>query len=148
MENIDNGKHQFADRFLSLGYQEGMLVEHSVFWDLFGLEEPRGMVDAEEHKKNMFRFMGMMDLLQRELLSLGYDLQNRWGEGYYLVPFQDRPRKLANDSLKMIRKGIREGQLRAESIRHPEQLVGESKRILDATIAKLGYLEAIRRRKV
>lgn len=136
-------RESILEGFLAARFKEGQPISHSYFWELFGLQEPRGAIDVEFLDKIKLRFMTCMEGLRNDLLDKHFlDLQNMRGQGYYLVPYQDRITVAEKDTRKVLSKEIRRAIRRMTKIKDPENLSYTQQRQRDYA---LQTYEALRR---
>lgn len=133
----------FARDFLARHYAEGEVVPTRIFWEIFGLEEPRGVGEWKEFSKKALAFATCMERLKRDLLSHGHDLENIRTVGYRLIPYQERPAAVVSTCDKALKRWMHAADSRLNAIPHPEQLTGEAKYIRDSALLKYGHLRAI-----
>lgn len=132
------------DRFLEDKHQEGDLIPHVYFWELFGLKQPKGDLVS---KKAQLAFAGDMEWLKNRLFEHHMDLQNVRKEGYALVRWVERTDAAVTDSKAEIGRAIRMGIKRLESIPNIHMLNSDQQRRHDAGLLMLQHINAIRRNK-
>lgn len=121
--------------FLDAAHAEGSIIPKSYFWALFDLEEPKGMMHVKEKEKRDLQFMSAMTELVDALLSEHKkDLQNVRGDGYVLIPWQDRVDKTVRDTKKAMKKLLKKGVGRLANIPNAEQLTYMQQRERDSAL--------------
>lgn len=144
-----NSRSTILERFLALGVREGVLIEKKVFWNIFGIEEPQGVMDIREAEKRTFAFMSCMEALRQDLLELtddegapcGADLQSVGRRRWRLVPREERVAEAIKDTKSALLRDLEKGsrRIKATDVRN---LSWEARAARDAALTKFGHVKA------